>query len=123
MVGPLFPLGRLVATQGALALIKHAGEDLLPALLERHISGDWGDVSPEDVRENKVSVRYGLRVISSYRVAGEGLRVITEADRGTTTFLVPEEYRSVPIDKNKASTRGAGVRSTQPLFTPACKLA
>lgn len=91
-VAALFPLGRLVATPGALALLRRAGEDPLFALLERHRSGDWGDVSPEDARENEVSVRYGFRVISSYRVAGERLWVITEADRSATTFLLPEEY-------------------------------
>ena len=69
----LFPLGRLVATPGAIELIRSAGEDLLPTLLERHQSGDWGEVSPEDVRENEFSVRYGFRVVSSYRVAGERL--------------------------------------------------
>ena len=88
----LFPLGRLVVTPGAMALIRHAGEDLLPALLERHRSGDWGDVPQEDARENEFSVRHGFRVLSSYRVAGETLWVITEADRSATTFLLPEEY-------------------------------
>jgi len=92
MAGPLFPLGRLVATPGALALLRSAGEDLLPTLLERHRSGDWGDVPAEDARENEVSVRYGFRVLSSYRVAGGRLWVITEADRSATTFLLPEEY-------------------------------
>ncbi|CAA9457182.1 MAG: hypothetical protein AVDCRST_MAG28-2632 [uncultured Rubrobacteraceae bacterium] len=89
----LFPLGRLVATPGALALIRRsAGEDLLPALLERHRSGDWGDVPPEDAHENEFSARHGFRVLSSYRVAGERLWVITEDDRSVTTFLLPEEY-------------------------------
>lgn len=92
MAGTLFPSGRLVATPGALALIRHAGEDLLPALLERHRSGDWGEVPAGDARENEFSVRHGFRVISSYRVAGERLWVITEADRSATTFLLPEEY-------------------------------
>ncbi len=92
MAGPLFPLGRLVATPGALALIKHAGEGLLPVLLERHRSGDWGDVPPEDARENEFSVRHGFRVLSSYRVAGERLWVITEADRSATMLLLPSEY-------------------------------
>jgi hypothetical protein len=92
MAGPLFPLGRLVATPGALALLRSGGEDLLPALLERHRSGDWGYVPPEDARENEFSVRYGFRVLSSYRVGGESLWVITEADRSATTFLLPEDY-------------------------------
>ncbi len=89
----LFPLGRLVATPGALALLKRsAGKDHLPALLERHRSGDWGDVPPEDARENEFSVRHGFRIVSSYRVAGERLWVITERDRSTTTLLLPSEY-------------------------------
>ncbi len=92
MAEPLFPLGRLVATPGALALIRHAGERLLPTLLERHRSGDWGEVPAEDVRENEVSVRHGFRIISSYWVAGERLWIITERDRSATTLLLPSEY-------------------------------
>jgi hypothetical protein len=72
-------------------LIRSAGEDLLPALLERHRTGDWGDVPEEDARENEVAVRYGFRVLSSYRVAGKRLWVITEADRSVTTLLLPSE--------------------------------
>ncbi len=87
-----FPLGRLVATPGALALIRSAGEGLLPTLLERHQSGDWGGVPEEDARENDISVRCGFRIISSYRVAGEKLWVITERDRSTITLLLPSEY-------------------------------
>jgi hypothetical protein len=34
-VAVLFPLGRIVATPGAIDLIRSAGQDLLPALLER----------------------------------------------------------------------------------------
>jgi hypothetical protein len=88
----LFSLGRLVATPGAMDLIRAAGEDLLPALLERHRSGDWGEVPKEDAFENEFSVRYGFRIVSSYRVAGERLWIITEADRSTTTLLLSSEY-------------------------------
>jgi hypothetical protein len=88
----LFPLGRLVATPGAPALFRSVSEDLLPELLERHRSGDWGDVPKEDARENEVSVRHGFRIISSYRVAGERLWVIIERDRSATTLLLPSEY-------------------------------
>ena len=91
-MGALFPLGRLVATPGAIDLIRRAGKDLLPTLLERHQSGDWGEVSPEDARENEFSVRYGFRIVSSYQVAGEKLWIITERDRSVTTLLLPSEY-------------------------------
>ena len=81
-----------MATPGALALLRSAGEDLLPTLLERHQSGDWGDVPPEDARENEFSMRHGFKIVSSYRVSGERLWVITERDRSATTLLLPSEY-------------------------------
>jgi hypothetical protein len=49
-------------------------------------------VPEEDARENEVAVRYGFRVLSSCRLAGERLWVITEADRSVTTLLLPSEY-------------------------------
>jgi len=93
MTAVLFPLGRIVATPGALSLL--AGACIDPGeLLRRHVGGDWGEVPPEDSRENELSVREGFRVLSSYPVGGEGERVwiITEADRSSTCLLLPSEY-------------------------------
>jgi hypothetical protein len=89
----LFPLGSIVATPGALALLTDAGVN--PAeLLQRHRRGDWGDVPLEDARENELSVGKGFRILSSYRVGNKGARIwiITEADRSSTCLLLPEEY-------------------------------
>jgi hypothetical protein len=86
-----FPLGRIVATLGALALLIDAGEG--PAeLLARHQAGDWGEVPPEDARENELSVERGCRIVSSYPVGAGRIWIITEADRSVTTILLPEEY-------------------------------
>ena len=92
MAAPLFDLGRVVATPEAMALLVSAGEN--PArLLERHASGDWGEVPPEDARENERSLKYGWRLMSSYPVdAGERVWVITETDRSSTCILLPSEY-------------------------------
>ena len=49
---PLFPLGVVVATPGALAEL--ADEDRRDALA-RHARGDWGDAGPEDRAENDLS--------------------------------------------------------------------
>lgn len=87
----LFPLGRLVATPGALKLLQGAGADALD-LLARHVSGDWGNVPPEDARENELSVREGFRIVSSYAIGGERVWIITEADRSSTCILLPGEY-------------------------------
>ena len=85
------PLGRVVATQGALRMMTEAGEDPY-SYLARHATGDWGDLCTSDRRENELSLRHGWRVLSSYAVGGERIWVITEADRSATTLLLPEEY-------------------------------
>ena len=89
---PLFALGRLVATPGALDVLTHAGQS--PAeFLSRHQHGDWGECCEEDARENDHSVKQGFRILSVYHTCkDEKLWVITEADRSVTTLLLPSEY-------------------------------
>jgi len=88
----LFTLGHVVATPGALAAIEKSGQQ--PGdFLARHANGDWGEVPPEDVKENELSLQHGFRLLSAYRTsAGDRLWVITEADRSSTCILLPEEY-------------------------------
>jgi hypothetical protein len=89
----LFPLGQVLATPGALSAL--GGEGIRSGqLLERHAAGDWGDLSPDDRRENDVSLEHGFRILSAYRLPKTRvtLWVITEADRSATTLLLPEEY-------------------------------
>ena len=91
MAAPLFPLGRLVATPGALKLLAIARQDPLE-LLERHQGGDWGEVPAEDAKENGLSVREGFRIVSAYSVGTGKVWLITEADRSLTCILLPEDY-------------------------------
>jgi hypothetical protein len=89
---PLFPAGQIVATPGALALLEQANKSPLE-ILSRHFRGDWGDLCQEDRTENELSLKHGFRLMSSYRVNGaETVWVITEADRSSTTILLPNEY-------------------------------
>ncbi len=90
MMAPL-PLGRVVATPGALKLLSEAGEDPFD-YLTRHASGDWGELCTFDRRQNEIALREGLRIFSSYKTTGGRCWIITEADRSVTTILVPEEY-------------------------------
>lgn len=88
----LFPLGRTVATPGALAALERAKQGAID-FLARHSRGDWGDVPPEDAAENQRALQHGRRLLSSYRTRlGERIWVITEADRSATTILLPDEY-------------------------------
>ena len=87
-----FNPGQVVATPGALAALEKAGQQ--PGdFLARHVSGDWGEVPPEDINENELSLQHGFRLLSAYRIiAGDRIWVITEADRSSTCILLPEEY-------------------------------
>jgi hypothetical protein len=89
---PLFDLGQLVATPGALAALQKTGQSAMD-FLSRHVRGDWGKLPKGDREENHLSLEKGFRLLSSYRTtAGDKLWVITEADRSVTTLLLPEEY-------------------------------
>ena len=87
-----FPLGNLYITPGAQEAIEAADQTFF-TFVNRHQSGDWGDVPPEDAKENEFSVGKDLRILSSYQTnRNERLWVITEADRSATTVLLPSEY-------------------------------
>jgi hypothetical protein len=88
--GPLFELGRVVSTPGALAELGR--EDIEQALASHH-RGDWGEVDQHDWKENEMSLKEGFRLLSVYRSAsGVKFWVITEADRSSTCVLLPDEY-------------------------------
>jgi len=85
-----FRLGRTFITRNALDRLTL--ENVLKAAV-RHAAGDWGDVCPEDWQENELSLREGFRLLSVYQSkAGEKFWVITEADRSSTTVLMPGDY-------------------------------
>jgi hypothetical protein len=92
LIKPRFPLGRVLATPGALESLKQADQTPLQ-FLARHRAGDWGDVCREDAQENELSLKHGFRLLSAYTLStGRKLWIITEADRSATTLLLPEEY-------------------------------
>jgi hypothetical protein len=89
---PLFDLGRLAATAGALAALEKTRQNAVE-FLARHVTGDWGELPVEDRAENHLSSQQGFRLLSSYRTpAGDKMWVITEADHSATTLQLPEEY-------------------------------
>ena len=89
---PLFPLGCIVATRGALEALGASGESAMRFVL-RHVRGDWGELGRDDQAANDAAVLEGSRILSAYRTArGTRLWIITEADRSATTLLLPDEY-------------------------------
>lgn len=89
----LFSLGQVVGTPGALEKLNALGVTPI-SLIDRHISGDWSDMDEEDQQANRQALKEGSRVFSSYKLPPDSTKiwVITEADRSSTTILLPEEY-------------------------------
>jgi len=92
----LFPLGHIVMTQGIKALIDDSQSPLtnadLLAIINRHKMGDDGDVCEEDAESNQYALTHNLRIFSVYKHEASTIWIITEADRSSTTLLLPEEY-------------------------------
>ena len=85
-----FSLGRILITSSAEEVIDRPDID---AALGRHARGDWGDLCPDDCRQNELALREGGRLFSSYTDRRDTrFYVITEADRSATTVLLPEDY-------------------------------
>ena len=96
---PLFRLGQILATPGALETLDQLGVDPLSLVLGRHVLGDWGDLCDEDRELNNHSLANGMRIFSSYKLVKPGddtttetVWLITEADRNSTVLLLPGDY-------------------------------
>ena len=89
-----FSLGRIVWTRGVNDRVAVDTPFSLFVLdsLRRHANCDWGNLSPEDKKENDFSLDKRLRLLSSYQQGGIKIWIISESDRSTTTILFPEEY-------------------------------
>lgn len=96
-----FSPGHMVITPGAQELLHEANRDWRE-YMARHLSGDWGELDPDDVKENNRAIRDNLRILSNYsvtdgtgtlaRTTGKRIWIITEHDRSVTTIMLPEEY-------------------------------
>jgi len=92
-----FSLGQVLATPGALQAMKESGQEAA-FFLDRHSTGDWGTVCPDDAQLNDEALMDGGRVISAYStLKGVKIWIITEAADGdgqrfATTIMLPDEY-------------------------------
>ena len=83
---PLFDLGQLVATPGALAALEKSGQSLME-FLSRHVTGDWGEIPEEDRKENQFSLEKGFRLMSSYKTSAQETTLLNALGK----FIPPDE--------------------------------
>lgn len=85
-----FRMGKIMSTPNALSQLT-PGDILLG--IRRHQAGDWGDVDEHDRQANESALIVGGRLLSVYHgITGVKFWIITEADRATSTILLPEDY-------------------------------
>lgn len=76
-------LGFTAVSALALALI---GRAAIEALLARHASGDWGNVSAWHARANKLALDQGYFIRSEFSTRRASVHILTADDR-TQTFV------------------------------------
>ena len=87
----LFELGQIVATPGALELLE--AHSMTPMqFLQRHVTGDFGDLCDEDKEANNEAIWNEERILSSYKInettsCGSSLKLTVQL-----CCLLPEEY-------------------------------
>ena len=91
MLNSLFELGLICITPSAKEELQALGYDY-QLLLHRHRRGDFGDLEPDDIQANKQAIIDGSRIFSAYFLGDTKFWCITEADRSSTTILLPSEY-------------------------------
>lgn len=85
------PTPEIVITRGASQLI--SGPDEARTYLDRHFSGDWGEISEGDAEQNDAMIKEEGMILSSYNIpGGQRIWVITDPGHRITTILLPEEY-------------------------------
>jgi len=91
VLGNQFDLGQIVITRHAL---NELSEEEVGVALERHLSGDWGELNSFDWEQNELALINGnARLFSVYKnQAGTVFWIITEHDRSVTTVLLPSDY-------------------------------
>ncbi len=100
VINPVFTTGQIFATRGVFDLAQENSDfaRFLQESLTRHVRSDCGDVDDEDKETNNQALKAGDRLLSAYnddRFPKNGIAtiwIITEADRGATTILFPDEY-------------------------------
>jgi hypothetical protein len=87
-----FLSGACGITPGADRALAELGLTAIP-FLARHLSGEWGDIDPEDIGINERALVHGDRIMSVYKITETlTIWIITEHDRSVTTILLPAEY-------------------------------
>ena len=90
-VQPLFAPGTLKLSEKVHWLASKSLIDPLP-YVQRHVRGDWGEVSEAERQMNDVALEQGAPMTSRFQITPRlHLVVVTSDDQHTTVVQLPEE--------------------------------
>lgn len=90
-VPPLFAPGTLKLSEKVHWLASKSLIDPLP-YVQRHVRGDWGEVSEAERQMNDVALEQGAPMTSRFQITPRlHLVVVTSDDQHTTVVQLPEE--------------------------------
>lgn len=106
----LFPLGRRIVSQNALAVLGEAGAEP-NSLFDRHVAGDWRVIEDKSWHLSRMAVDAGYGcVASAYAVLGDvRVVVLTQPDRRNTLIALPDEIERL---QGEGLLGKGGVRAT-----------
>lgn len=96
--------GSIRSTKGAMELVLAAKTAGIP-YIQRHLKGDFGDISYEQKKENKKNLESKTgKVVSEYLLGnGSRLSIVTDFDQKVTVFCLPgEDYRDLELKLKEA---------------------
>jgi hypothetical protein len=95
----LFELGSVSVSPEAENALKESGETL-KTYLDRHVAGDWGELSDTDMAANTLALVIGGELISCYPLSsGAKLWVLTEANQIRTHLYLYDKPQEEDVMK------------------------
>lgn len=87
----LFPLGEIAASEDAMQAIEKCGQSP-KAFLDRHVRGEWGDMTASDILLVKEAIVGGEQILTAHQTkGGDRIWVVTSPDRQSTLLLLAGE--------------------------------
>lgn len=92
---PKFNLGKTTVTFFARLAIERSAQDV-EKILNQHQKGNWGDVTPEEKKQNDEIVKgkdKNKKILSAYETEmSEIIWIVTDLGKRQTIVFLPHEY-------------------------------
>lgn len=97
LMKPRFSYGRVMLSTSVIVLARAQRLDVL-GLLDRHLAGDWGDVSLPESQWNDIALVRGGALISRFVASDLILVILTHQQVQLTKLMLLDEFLENDVD-------------------------